>query len=89
VRAITPDTVALFSEVNNLKWIEGDHANSPLAIYCGVDFELKELNLIPDQLWMEKLKNNQCTRDDIAAAMLQYNNVISEIRMVLKVVKQQ
>jgi hypothetical protein len=79
VRAVTPQVLTLFSKKNCAAWAKSGAANTPLAVYADVDFELKEIKRIVDPAFVER-KN----LDDLCHA---WNNVIVEWRMVLEVVK--
>lgn len=79
VRAVTPMTMALFSRENCLRWKADGAANSPLALYADVDFRLLDWKVIVD----EKFKN----RPDLDEMVERYNNIATEYRMVLEVIK--
>jgi SAM-dependent methyltransferase len=79
VRAITPMTLSLFSKAENLKWKAMGGSNSPLALYAGVDFELQE--------WSETIDEKFRDHPNLADMVKHWNNVATEYRMVLKVVK--
>lgn len=89
VRAITPEGMGLFSRRNCAMFAAEGAANSPLATYIGVDFDIIDMNLVPDAVWSQRLSKGECSREDIGAALLSQNNVIREIRMVLRVIKPQ
>ena len=79
VRAITPMTLSLFSKAANLKWKAQGGSNSPLALYAGVDFELLE--------WSETVDEKFKDHPNLADMLQHWNNVATEYRMVLQVVK--
>ena len=87
VRIVTPDGLLLFSKSKNRMWIDGGYANSPLGIYLDVDFEIESVNYTLDPVWAEKLNRKEITEEYIDQAFRNFNNVVKEIRMVLKVVK--
>jgi hypothetical protein len=87
VRVITPEGISLLSKKNNERWIEGGFANSPLGLYLDVDFEITELSHTLDPVWKKRFDEENMSPDVISAASKQYNNVIKEIRMVVKAVK--
>ncbi len=87
VRIITPDTIHLFSKKKNREWIEGGFANSPLGIYLDVDFELKHVNRVLDPVWGNKLDRKELSEAQLSQLSKQYNNVIKEYRMIVKVIK--
>jgi SAM-dependent methyltransferase len=88
VRPITLQTLALFSKEYNRQCLERNLASSPLALSWDIDFAIKEYCMIPDQVWKDKLDNGQCTQEDFAEAAIRYNNVIKEMRILLKVIKE-
>ena len=87
VRIITPDTIHLFSKKKNREWIDAGFANSPLAIYLDVDFELKHVNRVLDPIWGEKLNSGELNESQFTLLSKQYNNVIKEYRMIVQVIK--
>tara|TARA_B100001769_G_scaffold234448_1_gene198340 strand:- start:4361 stop:4918 length:558 start_codon:yes stop_codon:yes gene_type:complete len=87
VRIITPETFALFSKKNNALWKEMNASNSPLAIYMDVDFETTEINQVLVPEYMNKLNNNEISEEEINRYIAERNNIISEFRIVLKVIK--
>jgi hypothetical protein len=87
VRVVTPDGLLLFSKAKNREWVAGGYANSPLGIYLDVDFEIESVNYTLDHVWSEKLDRKEITEEYIDQAFRNFNNVVKEIRMVLRVVK--
>jgi hypothetical protein len=79
VRPITPMTLQLFSRRHNLEWKKSGGANSPLALYADVDFELREVLVTID----DKYKDAPDLDDLVARS----NNVATEYRMTLEVIK--
>ena len=79
VRAITPMTLQLFSKRNCLEWKRLGAANSPLALYAGVDFEMKEMNVIVDDRYKDAANLNEMVQHS--------NNIATEYRFVLEVIK--
>jgi len=87
VRAITPRLFELFSKNNNERWAKGGFANSQLARYLDVDFEIKDVQFIIEPVWMNKLNSGKITRDQLNENMALFNNVIKETKTVLEVIK--
>ena len=85
VRMVTPQGLSLFSKRKNHEWIERGFSNTPLGIYLDVDFEIINVEHIFDPVWAEILKN----KDNIfiSQAIKRYNNVVREIRMIIKALK--
>jgi hypothetical protein len=86
VRALTAESFELFSKEKNRQWKDA-YANSPLGLYCDVDFEITHINYIPDPLWTEKLNRKECSPEQFSLAARTYNNVIQQIQITLKVIK--
>ncbi|MBF0369039.1 MAG: hypothetical protein HQL52_06240 [Magnetococcales bacterium] len=87
VRAITGDGLMLFSKASNRQWQREGRSNTPLGLQLDVDFEVVKTTLLLDPAWMEKLNTGVCQEEDIRRAISQYNNVVKEVHVVLKVVK--
>jgi len=83
VRVITPELMALFSkrQCAEVKRLGG--ANSPLAIYHDVDFEVETVQNVLDPRY-EYIVNRS---DEQFRLSRQFLNVFVEVRMVLKVIK--
>ena len=79
VRAITPMTLSLFSKRNCEEWKKLGAANSPLAIYADVDFELRHVNVVV----ADKYKD----APDLKEMVERYNNIATDYQMVLEVIK--
>ncbi|MDA1273608.1 MAG: hypothetical protein O2960_06095 [Verrucomicrobia bacterium] len=91
VRAITTEGLALFSKAKNREIRERGCADSPLAEYLNVDFNLLNHEFIIDEFWMEKFKGLRVSEQELEEqffhAIRSYNNVVKEIRIVLEAVK--
>ncbi len=88
VRPITPDGLQLFSQARNREWAKRGIGNSPLGIYLDIDFEIVSVNMIPDRVWLGRLQGGELDSRGLAAAARQYNNVISEMTIVMRAVKE-
>lgn len=87
VRAIIPATLELFSRARNLEWQAAGKANSPLALYTGVDFQLVHWEAVPDAAWVRRLQEGRVTMQGLDDAAHHMNNVIEEYRIELRAVK--
>jgi hypothetical protein len=87
VRVITPEVLGLFSMANCLKWAEIGAANSPLAMYHGVDFELQECRRVIEEPHWGEFQQKKITAVELQRRVDTLNNVVKELRMVLRVVK--
>lgn len=79
VRAITPDVLSLFSKKNCDAWAKANIANTPLALYIGVDFEIREA--------LQIVEPEYAQRPDVAELARHWNNVVSEYRVILAAIK--
>lgn len=87
VRPITPQGLEMFSQARNREWRAKGVANTPLGLYCGVDFAIASVNMTPDEPWRGRFQRGEITAADLAQAARMYNNVITEFTVVLKAVK--
>jgi len=87
VRKVTPRGLELFSKAKNDEWAGTSLANTPLARHLDVDLELVSVEYSVDEPWASRLKNQEIGPDELAMAARQYNNVVKEIRMVIRVIK--
>ena len=87
VRPITPDGLALFSRKLNKLWMDNGASNTPLGVIHDVDFEIINVNNILDEPWSSQLNNGQINPEQLTQASRQFNNVIKEYQIVLKVIK--
>jgi hypothetical protein len=87
VRAVTADGMTLFSQRLNRQWVAQGLANSPLAIYLGIDFELIDVKLKPSELWRCVHAQNPASAEVLMQQSELYNNVIEEVQMLLRAVK--
>jgi glycosyltransferase involved in cell wall biosynthesis len=87
IRAVTPESLMLFSQSQNHNWIERKAANSPLGIYLNIDFELVCWSYDLDEPWRSQYISGEITATDILQILKQYNNVARQIKMELRVIK--
>ena len=87
VRPILPDQFALFSKRANLEWAKQGYANTPLGEFLDVDFEIAETNWIADEKWVGKIRKGEIDEGELANLAIHQNNVVSEIKITLKVLK--
>ena len=86
VRVITPDSLILFSKTKNREWV-GKATNSPLGLYLDVDFHLANVNYFLDDPWRSRYAQGEIQESEIQQAIKQFNNVVKQIEITLKVVK--
>lgn len=87
VRPITPKLLELFSKEKNEMCQKEGMANSPLANYLGIDFEVIECKIIFDKKWKNEYDQGRFTYDFIMNYAREHNNVIFKYEMVLKTIK--
>lgn len=87
VRAVTPGGLRLFSQRLNREWSEIGAANTPLGKYLGVDFEIEEVLYDLDEPWKGRLARGEISEQEVAKANSRYNNVVSQVRITLRVEK--
>jgi SAM-dependent methyltransferase len=83
VRVITPLTLDHFSKRKNAHWIQTGDPNTPLALYWGVDFEVKKVTNALDEPYRSQHKRGELSNEQIYALARERNNVIKEIEIIL------
>ena len=89
VRAITPLTLQLFSRRLNDLWKEKKAANSPLAHYLNVDFEIETCETALDEPYLSMFREGQLSQQDIAIALREKNNVAHSYHFIWRVIKKE
>lgn len=87
VRIITPLVLSLFSKKLNLYWQSIGAANSQLALYTNVDFEIQHVTQIFEDKYIKLLQNGTINENELGNIANELNNVISEYHITLKVIK--
>jgi hypothetical protein len=87
VRAITPLTLELFDLELNKHWQKINAANSPFAIYLGVNFKLISTQITLEQDYLDKFQAKKISNGELMNLLKERNNVASEYRFTLKVIK--
>ena len=87
VRPILPDQFFLFSKSQNEKWKKEGCANTPLADYLDVDFEITDTQWILDTYWKVKLKSGEITSDKLVHLAKHQFNIVKEVQVTLRVIK--
>jgi SAM-dependent methyltransferase len=82
---ITSRTMNLFSK-RQCDLTKSD-ANNPLAVIHDVDFELVQDCYVVEKRWMERVERKEITEADLRDAVLTCNNVVKQIEMTLRVLK--
>lgn len=84
VRVITPFGLSLLSKKNNLEWIKGKAANSPLGIYWDVDFEIVYVEYRPDINEWKKVFPYLGMTQEFISKNIEKNDLISEVYVIVK-----
>jgi hypothetical protein len=84
VRIISPDVLSLFSKRKNDFWEAAGAANSPLAKYLGVDFELEDTEIVLEEPYLSQFKTGSISAEQVDLAMKEKNNVASEYRLRIR-----
>jgi len=87
VRVITPGVLELFSKKRNLEWKAMNAANSTLALYHDVDFQIENTQWILTEPYFSEFSQGRLSQQQIAEMFNKYNNVVSEIRIDLSAIK--
>jgi hypothetical protein len=87
VRPIIPGLFAAFSRRNNEHWQEAGAANTPLALYLGVDFQTTHIETNLDEPYASLYRKNAISQEELDLAIKLYNNVVIEYAITLKVIK--
>lgn len=87
VRAVTADGMTLFSQRLNRECIARGLANTPLAIYLGIDFEIADIKQKPSEIWHRLYSLHPEHAEILLQQASLYNNVIEEVQIVLRAVK--
>jgi predicted SAM-dependent methyltransferase len=88
VRPVTPEGLALFSQKINQKWISGGASNTPLGIYLGIDFDVVGTKYALEEPWLGRAQRGQISQAELEQAARQFNNVVQQITIELKAVKE-
>ncbi len=88
VRAVTVEGLSMFSRKNCEEWVAAGNANTPLAFIAGVDFEIVESEIALEEPYKSKIELDVLSKTELLQAIRQYNNVIKETKIVLRVVKE-
>src|ERR1044071_4631068 len=69
VRPISPAVLSLFSRRGNQQCKERGWANTPLAFYLNVDFEIEKTTHVLTPRWQRKLDSGAITMDELKEAI--------------------
>ena len=87
VRAILPEQFHMFSKTKNREWRAAGYANTPLGEYLDVDFEVEDVQWVPDDRWVERLRSGAIDSSKLAEMAQHQWNILREARITLRVRK--
>ena len=82
-----PDQFHLFSRAKNLEWKEGGYANTPLALYLGVDFEVVPIKMLPAEPFYSQMCEGKLSKEELSRMALHQPNIIKEMDVELRCLK--
>lgn len=82
VRAVTPFGLSLFNQAQNRKHAKKGAANSPLGLYCGVDFKVDDVKYSLEDEYAKHLNADTMSIDDLNRDIKRYNNVVKEMHII-------
>ena len=87
VRPILPGQFHMYSKRQNKEWRDQGIANTPLADYLDVDFEVGDVTWVLDNKWLQRLQNGKMTSAELAEKAEHEYNIIKEVQIQLTVIK--
>ena len=87
VRPVTPAVLGLFDKELNDCHISKGESNTPLAHFLGVDFKITAIETIVDEPYRTQLAEGKISWEEFERISNELNNVISDYRLKLKVLK--
>ncbi|GEO81444.1 class I SAM-dependent methyltransferase [Pararhodospirillum oryzae] len=87
VRPITPEGLVLFDHARNLAWQAEGIGNSPLGLILGIDLEVTGLAHDLEEPWLSQAQAGTLDRAALIAAEKQFNNVIRQTTLEIRVHK--
>lgn len=87
IRAVTPESLQLFSKTFNKECRKKQLSNSPLGLYLNIDIELVSTNLKPGEAWFKMYPDNVVNLKLLLEKSKLYNNLIEEYHIKLKIKK--
>ena len=87
VRIVTPGLLRLFDRKKNDEWKREGIANTPLAHYIGVDFEMTSAQAMLDEPYSSDFSAGRLTAAEVESLVRGKMNVAHEYRITLRVRK--
>jgi hypothetical protein len=89
VRRITPATMRMFDQADNLQDLMNHGHYTKLGMMHGIDVEVQEETVLPLEPYLSKLQRNEISIEDLDFMARHYRNVAQEISMRCRVHKPQ
>jgi hypothetical protein len=87
IRAITPQTFAMFDQMHNIREHEAGGGESRLGLYNGVDLEVLRAGFELTEPWRTEYMANRLSGEQVSQAIGERNNVCYEIRIEARIIK--
>lgn len=87
VRPITALGLALFDKRLCQEWQRAGYANTPLALYCNVDFEVQAQQYDLEPHWQNMVDSGQRSLEQVLEQAQYNNNIIKQMRILWRVHK--
>lgn len=87
VRAILPESMMMLSKARNLEWKQKGIADTPLALYLDVDFEVTKVTHRFDPMFQSQVDAGKMKYDEVLGTARVYCNVIKETEIVMRASK--
>lgn len=87
VRPITPEGLAMFSVQRNLESIANGAAESCLGLHLAVNFELKKVNYVLENFFMQAVQAGQLNDQQMHEILRTQNNICQETLIELVALK--
>jgi hypothetical protein len=84
VRPVNRQMLTLFDRQLNDEWKAKGYANTTLAHYTGVDFEIVEYQQVVGEPYRSQLKRGELSSEDVLRLASERLNVIEELRITLR-----
>lgn len=87
VRAILPESMMMLSKARNLEWKQKGIADTPLALYLDVDFEVTQVTYRFDPMFQAQIDAGKMKYDEVLGTARLYSNVIKETEISMRAIK--
>ncbi len=77
----------MFDQMRNIRDFENGGQETKLGLMCGIDLEVTNVHYDIRGEWLNALRSGQITEDQIKQEITLLNNVCSQIRIQLKLIK--